>query len=119
MVLLEAEKVYAYFPKSTSDLDRILEENENVVLAFMADWCGPCKRMINDHAKGNINEVYVARGITPVYVDVEKLEITTRHYRVFNIPVHLAIKEGKVVGEHVGGMNAECFTKKLVEWYGT
>ncbi len=74
-----------------------------VVVDFWAEWCGPCKMMGPEFAKA-------ASALEPTYrlakLDTEKAQKTAAKYAIRSIPMLMIFKDGKVVAQQPGAMQA-------------
>ena len=89
--------IYLYEKKARSleqsSLNKFIHANDNVVLIFYEDWCGPCKRMkpiVEDIANGTDNILFI-KIKRSLYKEIFiKLGFTT-------IPAMVFFKKGKIV----------------------
>lgn len=68
---------------SLEEFKKVLEENENVVIKFSAEWCGPCKALkpiLDDLSTQYCDKVKF------VEIDVENSTELTSEYKVRNVP---------------------------------
>lgn len=81
------------------DLQKVLSENENVLIDFYADWCGPCKMLAPV-----IEEVKTetADFLKVVKVNVDDNPELASQYGVRSIPTLVFVKNGKVVDQSIG-----------------
>ena len=80
-------------------LQEVLKENQNVLIDFYADWCGPCRMLAPV-----IEEV---KAETADYLKVVKINVDDNpeiasQYGVRSIPTLVFVKDGKVVNQAVG-----------------
>ena len=61
--------------KKTDEFNNFLSENENVIVKFSAEWCGPCRTMTN--VINNLNDDAL-NGVSFVEVDVDGLHVRRR-----------------------------------------
>ena len=90
--------------------DKVLGENELVLVDFFADWCGPCRMMapvIEDLAKELEGKVKV----TKVNVDAES-DLAAR-FQIFSIPTFILFKNGAEVEKIVGGVGKAALLDKI------
>ena len=84
--------------------NEIINGNTPVLVDFYADWCAPCKMMapimqqVSREMEGKVKVVKV---------DVDKNEDAARKYQVRSIPTMILFKNGKVVWQRVGVMQAD------------
>lgn len=92
------------------EFKKVLEENENVVIKFSAEWCGPCKALkpiLDDLSTQYCDKVKF------VEIDVEDSDELTSEYKVRNVPTILYIKNGEVKDKSVGTVNKQVLTDKI------
>lgn len=92
------------------EFKKVLEENENVVIKFSAEWCGPCKALkpILDDLSTQYSD-----NVKFVEIDVENSDELTSEYKVRNVPTILYIKNGEVKDKSVGTVNKQVLTDKI------
>ena len=84
------------------DFNKILEENNFVVVKFGATWCSPCKTMepiIESIASQLENNVKV------MSIDVEDEPDLATKYKIRNIPTILYFKGGELKDKSVGAIS--------------
>lgn len=92
------------------EFKKVLEENENVVIKFSAEYCGPCKALkpiLDDLSTQYCDKVKF------VEIDVENSDELTSEYKVRNVPTILYIKNGEVKDKLVGTVNKQVLTDKI------
>ncbi|MCI5631068.1 MAG: thioredoxin family protein [Bacilli bacterium] len=84
--------------KNTNELQKYIDENENVVVDFFATWCAPCR------ALGSVMHELEGEypNITIVKVDVDKFMDLAMKYGVSSIPQVNIFKGGKEIGSFLG-----------------
>lgn len=94
---------------SSAFLPDILQTNENVVLKFWAEWCGPCKMfspVMDEVAKQ-------MPGIKFLAVNVDKNSDVAQKYGIRGIPALVHLKNSKVKGTIVGSHPEQHVIKEL------
>ena len=76
--------------------NEVLNCQEEVIVDFNAEWCGPCKML-----KPIIDEV-AGEGHKVVSVNIDRLESVAADYDVMSIPCLVVIKDGKETNRSVG-----------------
>lgn len=78
--------------------NKVITENELVLVDFWADWCGPCKMLgpvIKQLAEDN-EDVVIAK------LDVDDVPEIAKEYTVLSIPTMILFKHGKEVARLTG-----------------
>lgn len=92
-------------------LERLINEHEEVVVRFTAEWCGPCKSfapIFNEVALESANEKTVF-----VVIDVDKNPELTNSYGIRGLPSVLFFLNGVRGGHVTGVMTADQFRKHI------
>ncbi len=82
-----------------SNFDEIINSNENVVVDFWAEWCGPCKiiaPVIDELAKEYAGKVLFAK------LNVDEAQDIAIGYGISAIPTLIFFKRGKPVDALIG-----------------
>lgn len=83
--------------ETSNDFEKFME-NENVIVKFSADWCGPCKRIHPEYEK--LSEKYT--NVTFLHVDVDVLENVSKKYDISGLPTFMLFKNGLQVSQFSG-----------------
>ncbi len=96
---LEIErKIKIMIELQEDQLDKIVSENDKVVVQYGAGWCGNC-RIIKPKFKRLSGET---EGVEFVYVDAEKYPNSRNLAEVKNLPTFAGFKGGKLVSQAAG-----------------
>jgi len=83
-------------PKSKNELVKIIESNDNVIIDFYADWCGPCKKLaefLPTLPQFNNFIICKIRVDDHKFVDIDDL---TGSYNVSGLPTLVFYKSGTI-----------------------
>ncbi|MGB9724765.1 MAG: thioredoxin [Nitrososphaeria archaeon] len=110
----KSEKKVLYYLDSTN-FDKFLNENINVIVDFFADWCGPCKIMAPIFEQ-------VAREYSPsimfAKLNVDQSPDIAERFFIMGVPTIIYFKSGKAVEKIVGAVNKSILKQKIKEVYG-
>ncbi len=82
-----------------TNVNHIIENNDNVVLDFYADWCGPCQTLlptIHKLADELKDDVIIKK------VNVDDYQELAANFSIRNIPTLIFFKNGTPVDRHTG-----------------
>jgi len=110
----KSEDKVVYYLDSTN-FDKFLNENTNVIVDFFADWCGPCKMMAPIFEQ-------IAREYSPsimfAKLNVDKSPDIAERFFIMGVPTIIYFKSGKVVEKIVGAVSKNILRQKIKEVYG-
>ena len=94
--------------KSQEEFDQILKNNENVLVDFWAQWCGPCKMLAPalDRLQEEVHNILIVK------VNINEVQDVPAKYGVRSIPTLLKFKNGLVDSQKIGNRSI----KELKEW---
>ena len=84
--------------KKNESLEEILRTNDNVLIDFYADWCGPCK-MLKPILEG-IEKA--TQDVLFVSINVDEHREIAQTFNISSIPTLMMFKDGTEVGKKVG-----------------
>ena len=88
--------------KNAREFQRLLEENEKVLVDFYADWCAPC-RMMEPAVKSVAEE-----SVVPVAkVDIDANQKAASAYGVRSVPTLILFEKGEPAKKTVGAKSEE------------
>lgn len=92
---------------SQDDFNKILDDNEYVIVDCFAEWCGPCQRMKPIFKELAEDEQY--KNIEFVTIDTDKCNWINNRFDIDSIPRFLFFKNGKLIHEQRGASNKDAF----------
>lgn len=81
----------------------IIGSQQLVLVDFYAPWCGPCKKLmpiVDSLGKAHINDLEILK------INVDASKKLSRKLQLIGVPHLQVIKNGQVISEHKGFMNA-------------
>ncbi len=97
---------------TNENYEAIVADSKPVVIDFWAEWCGPCRTIapiVEEMAELYADRVNIGK------CDVDSADDVVATYRVRNIPTLVFIKDGNVVGKHVGAISRNDLVAKIEE----
>ncbi len=91
-------------------VDEVIKSDLPVVLTVSADWCEPCKKLhpvIERLAASYNGQLKICS------MNISDAPRTVAQYHVMSVPTMLFIRNGQVVGQHVGGARATDLARKI------
>jgi len=96
-------------------------QNDRNIALFMASWCGPCVRMIDNLTETPlVKEFLDGHNINALYVDVDLIAFKPfreGHY-IHSVPHSLGYDHGERVGWIIGLVSKDRFVDDVKKWYG-
>ena len=94
--------------QSQQELDQVLKDNENVIVDFWAQWCGPCKMLAPalERVQEEVNNTLIVK------VNIDDVADIPEKYGVRSIPTLLKVKNGLIDSQKIGNRSL----KELKEW---
>ena len=97
---------------TNENYEAIVADSKPVVIDFWAEWCGPCRTIapiVEEMAELYADRVNIGK------CDVDSADDVVATYRVRNIPTLVFIKDGNVIGKHVGAISRNALVAKIEE----
>lgn len=91
-------------------LERLVDENDVVLVDFYADWCGPCKML-----EPTVETLAAETDATVAKVDVDAQQALAQRYRVQGVPTLYLFAGGEPVEEMVGVQDESTLRGKISE----
>lgn len=88
--------------------DRLIANNERVLVDFYADWCGPCQLMAS-----TVDELAAESAANVVKVDVEDHPQLSARYDIKKIPTFLVFENGAIEERLVGMQSKEALLETI------
>ena len=94
---------------SAAQFDQILRDNQNVIVDFYADWCGPCKRFAPTFSQlaGEYSNIMFVK------VNIDHVSALKNRYGIRSIPTMLFFKNSSVVKRISGSKSKSKFKKDI------
>lgn len=100
--------------KTREEFEKLIKENDNVVIDFYATWCGPCKMLapIMEEVSQEIENIAFVK------VDVDEAEELAALFGIQSIPTVAYIKERKLLLRELGFKPKQNILKNIKEIFG-
>jgi thioredoxin 1 len=94
-----------------TNFDQFIQDNENVMVDFFAEWCGPCKMLgpIIDEIAEELKD----QNVKIVKLNVEESPQTAQKFKVMSIPTIIYFKKGEVKETTMGLMSKNELKEKI------
>jgi thioredoxin 1 len=94
-------------------LNQLIAENNNLVLDFFAEWCGPCKMLLPvlDDVSNENKDIVICK------VNVDNNATLATQYNVRSIPTVIYFKDGEVKDRTMGFLPKDKFLDQLNKVY--
>lgn len=97
--------------ETADNFNSLVKDNENVIVKFSAEWCGPCKTMGN-MIKNYNNEVVNDVSFAEIDVDEADFADIITDYGIRNLPTFIFFKNGESKDKKVGILQ----NNEMTEW---
>lgn len=87
------------YEPTEEDLEKMLDENDIVIIDFYATWCGPCKAYSPkfERVAREVRRMFPDKRIAFAKVDIDQRQSLARAARVMSVPTTVAFRRGKTL----------------------
>ena len=93
---------------SQEDLEDEIERNDQLLVDFYAEWCGPCKMM-----EPVIEEISEEHGLTVAEINIDENQHLAAQYGVQSVPTYILYEDEDPIEQMVGYQEKEDMTPKI------
>lgn len=97
-------------------LDRAAKADRLVLVYASASWCGPCQTYKRTTLVDRAVVDWIRRNTEPVYLNIDRDQITAERLGVSSIPVTILLKDGKEIARLTGAASADEFMRWVQPW---
>ncbi len=91
------------------DFNKIIDENDIVVVDFFATWCGPCKML--SPVIENVEKILP--NIKFVKIDIDQFNDIASEFKIQSVPTLVYFKNKEMVSKSVGYMDEDSLIEKI------
>lgn len=95
---------------SNEELEDAIEDNEQLLVDFYADWCGPCKMM-----EPTIEEISEEKDLMVAEIDIDENQHIAAQYGVRSVPTYILYEDEEAVEQMIGYQEKEDMVTKIEE----
>lgn len=93
---------------SNEELEDAIEDNEQLLVDFYADWCGPCKMM-----EPTIEEISEEKDLTVAEINIDENQHIAAQYGVRSVPTYIFYEDEEPVEQMIGYQEKEDMIGKI------
>jgi len=92
------------------DFNKILENNNVVIVKFSSTWCTPCRIM--EPIINNVAEKFAGK-VKIIDVDVDESPELATQYKIRSVPTFMYVKNKEIADKSVGAISEETLVGKI------